>query len=153
MQFKNKLHNYLISSEFDPELLPPKEKRNFEEAGIFIKYKKNEVIYGEGSSPKGAYLLKKGMVKVIQVNSEGNEQIIFFFSPGEIFGFRALLSNDKHVISAVCMESCEIKFIEAEVFIKLIETSVTLTKQLLSRMCHEFSILVNRINIYAQKRN
>ncbi len=144
------IQNHMYSG-FDPNLLPPDEKNKFDEAGVFVEYKKNDIIYGEGASPKGAYLLLKGMVKVIQTTSDGTEQIIFFFSTGELFGYRALLSKDKHNISAICMEICEIKFIDAFTFEKLIETLPVFSRQLLTRVCHEFSILINRITLYAQK--
>ena len=151
MQFIPTLNKYHIFSGFEPELLPPQEKENFNKAGVILKYKKNSVIYAEGSTPKGAYLLIKGMVKVNQINTDGVEQIIFFFSAGELFGFRAFLSNDKHQKSAICMEDCEIKFIDGDSFIKLIETSTIFTRQLLVRVCHESVILINRINLYAQR--
>jgi CRP/FNR family transcriptional regulator len=100
---------------------------------------------------KGAYFIIKGMVKVNQYDSKGKEQILFFFSPAELFGYRALLTNDKHSISAICIEDCEIKFIESNNFLKLIESSEILTRQILSRVSHEFTILLNRVYIFAQK--
>jgi CRP-like cAMP-binding protein len=151
MQNTGNIFNYHIFSGLNLDLLPTNEKKIIDEAGTIIKFKKNDVIYNEGSNPRGVYLIINGMVKVNQINTDGREQILFFLSSGELFGYRPLLSNDKHPMSAVCIENCEIKFIDAASFMKIVESSITLTRLLLTRISHEFTILVNLINIFAQK--
>lgn len=143
--------NYDIFSGINLELLPRDEKKLFDDSSVIIHYKKNDIVYDSGSMAKGAYYITRGMVKVNQYASDAKEEILFFFSCGEMFGCRALLTNDKHSVSAVCIEDCEIKFIESSKFLKLIESSEILTRQLLSRVSNELTLLLNRINILAQK--
>lgn len=145
------LRNFHVLSGFNLDLFPPDERKMFEEAGTVSTYKKNEYIYEEGSNLRGVYLVQKGIVKMTQINPEGKEQILFFFSPGELFGYRALLSGLEHTRNTVCLENCEIKFIDSDTFLKLLDNSKTLTRQLLTKICHEFTILSNQINLYAQK--
>lgn len=151
MQQTGNIFNYHILSGLNLELLPAHEKKLIDEAGTIQKFKKNEIIFEEGSNPRGVYFIINGMVKVNQITSDGREQILFFFSSGELFGYRPLLSHDKHPMSAVCIENCEMKFIDAASFMKIVESSITLTRLLLTRMSHEFTILINHINIFAQK--
>ncbi len=147
----NTLKSNYVFSGFYPNLLDQRDKKLFDESGYLVKYKKNDFIYKEGSNPRGAYLVIKGMVKVNQINSEGIEQILFFFTENELFGYRSLLSNTPHTISAICMEDCEIKFIDADAFLKLLDTSPVFNKQLLSRVCHELTVLINQVILYSQK--
>ena len=151
MQQSAERPNYHIFSGFNLDLLPSDERKMFDDSGTIIHFKKDDIVYNQGSVAKGAYFIIKGMVKVNQYDSKGKEQILFFFSRAELFGYRALLTNDKHSISAICIEDCEIKFIESNNFLKLIESSEILTRQILSRVSHEFTILLNRVNIFAQK--
>ena len=50
------------------------------------------------------YAVRSGSVKVYILNEMGEEQIIGFYFPGEIFGFDAIEHN-KHVCSAVVLET------------------------------------------------
>lgn len=145
------LQNHHVFSGFNLELLPPIEKKLFDEAGQIIRYKKNEFVYEEGSRLKGVYLILKGMAKMSQTNSEGTEQILFFIAAGELFGYRALLGDMNHTRSVKCLENCEIKFIDSNTFLKLLDSSKTLTRMLLKQVCHEFTLLANQNLIYAQK--
>lgn len=145
------LNTYHVFSGFCPNILPAKEKKLFDELGHIVKFKKNKFIYKEGTNPRGAYLILKGMVKINQIDSEGVEQILFFFAQNELFGYRSLLSNTNHTISAICLEDCEIKFIDYDSFNKMLEVSTVFSRILLSRVCHELTVMINQVTIYAQK--
>lgn len=144
------LSKYHFFSRINIDLLLPEDRLHFNEIGTINSYKKKEIIYQEGTLSKGAYLIKRGMVKVYQTNADGKEHIIFFFSEGEIFGFRPLLSNDTQPFTAKCLINCEIKYINKDYFLNLIDTSPLFTKQLLTGLSHSFTVLVNRINFFAQ---
>ncbi len=58
------------------------------------QYKRGSVIYRESSRINGCYCLQKGIVKVFKTGIDGKEQIIRFAQPGDIIGFRSVLSNE-----------------------------------------------------------
>lgn len=60
----------------------------------FKRAKKGELIdLGDGESPR-IYLLKKGNLKVVQVDEEGNELIVDIIQKGELFGSLSLDRED-----------------------------------------------------------
>ena len=150
MLHKSALFNYHYFSRIDLEALPPGERTMFDKSTL-LSFKKKEQILREGDALRGVYIVVKGMVKASQINANGKEQIIFFFSPQEIFGYQPLLGNDRYPMNAVCIENSEIRFIEAAHFMKILDSSSDFTRLLLTKLAHEFVVLVNRLNIFAQK--
>lgn len=115
------------------------------------KVKKGKLLYPEGSFPKGVYIIKRGKVKLFQITPNGNEQIVYIYTPGEMFGYRPLLCHDKHPASAMTLEECGLYYLPARHFMNTLRQSATLSNLLLENLSHEFTVLVNRIAAFAQK--
>lgn len=114
------------------------------------KFKAGKVIYREGKMPKGVYILRKGKVKIYQTGQDGVRQIMYIYSVGEMFGYRPLLCDEKHPVSAVALEDCSCDFISAATFLKCIAAHNELCRALLVSLGHEFSVWVNRISAFAR---
>ena len=115
------------------------------------RVRKGRELFHEGSYPKGVYILKRGKVKIYQRTQNGGEQIVYIYTPGEMFGFRPLLCNDSHPASAMTLEECGIYFLPVKYFLETLKQSAALSNILLQNLSHEFSVLVNRIAAFAQK--
>lgn len=154
-QLKNKLedtlNNFNFCSGIRLEDLPIKERLELEQDTETIRLNKKGVLYNEGEAPKGVYILQKGKIKCTQLNFDGTVQILFIFSAGDMFGHRAILSNDKHVVSAIALEECQLLYIERDNFLSVLNNSSVLSSLLLQSVCHEYNVLANRISIFAQK--
>src|SRR5690606_35591583 len=111
-KLEDTLNNFNFSSGVRLEDLPIKERIELEQDAETIKLNKKGILYNEGDAPKGVYILKKGKIKCTQLNFDGTVQILFIFSSGDMFGHRAILSQDKHVVSAIALEECELLYIE-----------------------------------------
>lgn len=48
-------------------------------------YSKGEIIIFQGEAPRTAYVVKKGVVKVYNLNHNGDEKPVGFHTPGELF--------------------------------------------------------------------
>jgi len=71
------------------------------------QYKKNEVIYRYGDTPKYMYCLLSGKIKVYKEGVGGRNQIIRVAKPVEYFGYRAYFANGKFITAAATLEpSC-----------------------------------------------
>jgi len=151
MTLETTAKDYDIFSNIEHQSLMPVENAILENSGKILKFKKKEIIYDAGEKSLGAYFVIKGLVKMFQINPDGREQILFFFSEDEAFGYRPLLSNTTHSFSATCTEDTEIKFIDADAFLKLVDTSAMFAKNLLKSLSYEFAVFGKRMNIYAQK--
>lgn len=84
-------------------------------------YRKKEVVYSEGDSPAGLYLLVKGKVKVFKSHELGKDLILKLLQPGDFFGYIGLLENKPHGVSAEVMEDSEVIIFPREDFYRLID--------------------------------
>ncbi len=116
-----------------------------------IKLKKKQVLYRQGNNPNGIYIIKKGKVKVYQLNYDGSIQILFIYTVGEIFGYRPIISDETQAVSVAALEDCELLFLHRSTFMKVLSMSAALSNQLLISLSHEFTVLTNRMNVFAQR--
>jgi CRP-like cAMP-binding protein/CheY-like chemotaxis protein len=83
-------------------------------------YRKKDVIYTEGSHPRGIYFISKGKVKTFQTSESGKELITSLHKEGEFFGYLALLQEQSYNNSAAALEDSEIFMIPREDFFSLL---------------------------------
>ena len=64
-----------------------------------------DYVYRAGDPFTSLYVVRSGAVKSLRVTRDGEEQIVGFHLPGEIFGLDAI-GTERHEGSAVALESC-----------------------------------------------
>jgi CRP-like cAMP-binding protein len=133
------------------EGLPKEEFRQIRESMQRLEIKKERIVFAEGSFSKGVYVLRKGKIKIYQVNKDGKEQIAYIYGRGEIMGYRPLLCNERHPVSAATLEDCVLSFIPQKIFLNVLYASPELSRHLLVNLSHEFSVWINKITVFAQQ--
>ena len=93
------------------ELSETKEPRTF---------RKKDVIYDEGTYPKGVYFIIKGKVKTYKLNAQSKELITGLYNVGDFFGYLSLMEDGKNLDSATALEDCEVCLIPKDDFHALI---------------------------------
>lgn len=116
-----------------------------------MEKKKGDVLFKKGTPSNGVYILRKGKVKIYQVNQYGKTQILYIYKKGEFFGYKPLLCNEAHPITAEVLEDAVISFIPKTVFLKVLKVSQQLSNKLLFNLSHEFSVWVNTTTVFAQQ--
>ena len=114
-------------------------------------YPKGEILYEEGSNPKAVYRLKSGKVKIEQLSLDGNIGIVYVYTQGEFFGFRPLLSNEKHPVSAIFLEDSEVEIYEGKEFIEISKKAPNLSFNLVEILSFEFNVWINLISSLSHK--
>lgn len=145
------LNHFHFYSGMRLDKIPDKERGELEAQAKTIRLNRKAILYTEGEVPKGIYVVLSGKVKVSQLNPDGTVQIFFIYSSGDLFGHRPILCDGKHPVTAVALEDCEILYIEKDVFLGVLGASPRLSNVFLQSVSHEFTVLVNRINIFAQR--
>jgi CRP-like cAMP-binding protein len=152
---KNKIDfsvsNFKFNTNLTMDALPETERHELEEQAKIIKLGKKAVLYAEGEPPKGVYVLLRGKIKISQLNHDGSVQILFIYAAGEFFGHRPILGNDRQPVSATALEDCELMFIEKDHFLNVLKNSAGFSSMMMQSLSHEFTLLLNRINIFAQR--
>ncbi|MBI9056647.1 MAG: Crp/Fnr family transcriptional regulator [Labilibaculum sp.] len=114
-------------------------------------FKRGSVIYSEGDSAKGCYFLFSGVLKVFKTGIEGKEQIIKFAKPGNLIGFRSVLSKERACTSAKVIEDTIVCFIPGNVLTKLIRENSDFAMELMEITCKELDEANDYITDIAQK--
>jgi len=113
--------------------------------------KKGEIIFREGAYPDGIFYITNGKIKKYKVDKDGKEQIIYVANTGELFGYHAILAEDRYPDYAAALEESTIMFIPKEDFLNTLRQSEVLNRLLLKTLSHEFAVLANSITMFAQK--
>jgi len=112
---------------------------------------KGEILYHENAKPKAVFYLKKGKVKIEQLNPDGKIRIFYIYTQGEYFGFRPLLSDESNPVSASFLEDSEIEIFEGEAFKKIVKKSSVLSFNLVKILSYEFNVWINLISSLSHK--
>lgn len=140
---------YKCDSLFDD--IKPQYLDVIQQNGIEKTFKKNKILFKQGSFPDGVYYIKKGKIKVYQLNPDGKSQIIYLYIKGEYFGFRPIISSTLNPVSAETIEDTVVVFYPKDVFSKILNLSPVLMKNLLMLLSYEFNIWVNLMSAFSQK--
>ena len=147
----NNLEKYYFKNDQLLAALPEHVQSAIKECMVKKKMRPGRSFYKEGTFPKGVYFILRGKVKIFQTNKNGKEQIMYIYSTGEIMGYRPLICNSRHPVSAVALEECSYNYIPAAEFLRLNDEHPELSRELLRSLSHEFGVWVNRISMFAQQ--
>ncbi|AEW85861.1 Crp/Fnr family transcriptional regulator [Flavobacterium columnare NBRC 100251 = ATCC 23463] len=114
-------------------------------------YSKGNILYEEGTEAKAVYRLIKGKVKIEQLNQDGKTRIVYIFVEGEFFGFRPLLSSEKHPVTAILLEDSQVEVYEGNKFIEITKKSPNLSFNLVQILSFEFNVWINLISSLSHK--
>jgi CRP/FNR family transcriptional regulator, polysaccharide utilization system transcription regulator len=100
-------------------------------------YKKGNYLYKKGSSPKCVYILLDGCLEIINKDTNGGKKDFYFVEPGELFGYRSLLSEEKHNTSAKLYRNSKICIIDKEDFFELFKNNKGLAKKFMKFLSNQ----------------
>jgi len=110
-----------------------------------------DVIFSEGSYPKGVFYIHSGIVKVYKHGIQGKEQIIQIFKSGDLLGFRAMLSEKNYNVHAQCLEQTDICFISKKDFMTYLDSNPLIRNELIRGLSMELQDRADYLTDMAQK--
>lgn len=114
------------------------------------KFKRGQTIFSEGDEAKGFYVLISGRIKVFKLSSEGKEQIIHIFDPGELFGEVPMFEGRNFPANAETLEKSRIFFFPRKSFIALVKREPSLAMNMmaaLSRRLRQLAHLIEDLSL------
>ncbi|MDP6399181.1 MAG: fumarate/nitrate reduction transcriptional regulator Fnr [Arenicellales bacterium] len=121
-----------------PRGLDAKDLQRFEKVvGQKPPLKKGEIIYHAGDDFRALFAVKSGSLKIIMSPPDGEEQIIGFSMPGELFGFDGI--EDVHSCSAVALERTSICELPLDAVSDIAREIPSLNRELYKVMANEIS--------------
>ena len=114
-------------------------------------HKRGSIVYREGQRIKGFYCLQNGIVKIYKTGFDGKEQIVRFARPGDIFGYRSVISNEPACSTTRVLEEATLCQVPTEILINLIKTNGSFAVELMKLTCKELGEANSYLTDIAQK--
>lgn len=114
------------------------------------KYSRGKVIFTEGEEATGLYILHTGRVKIYKLSSEGKEQILHIFGPGEPFGEVAVFAGGQFPANAEALEVSETLFFPRKKIVELLTKDPSMAMNMLamlSKRLKYFTQLVENLSL------
>ena len=145
----NKYAQLLSGSHLFGEL-PPEQMASI--LGIIVekKQKSGDLIFSEGDTADGFYMVADGMVKVYKLSPNGKEQILHIFGPGEPFGEVPVFSGQAFPAHAEAIKNSTLLFFPRKRFIDLIMQNPYLALNMLailSKRLRHFTVQVENLSL------
>lgn len=101
--------------------LPELPLREFNALGNLTLYPGNATLLPEGQIPRGVYIVCSGRAKLSVETRDGKTIILKIAGDREVLGLSAIVSGRPSPITVTTIDFCQIKFIEQESFLRLLE--------------------------------
>ena len=115
---------------------------------IPVYFPKGSLLFLEGQSATGVFLLRTGRAKESMSSNSGRTAIVRVLGPGVVLGLPAVLANSYHESTVETLEPCCADFLEKAVFLHMLKNSCRLgvvVASQLSRECREAYASVRRL--------
>jgi CRP/FNR family transcriptional regulator len=90
-----------------------------ENEALTTSYPTGAVLFAEGQSPRGVFLVRRGRVKLSICGSEGRTLILRIVDAGSPLGIAAVVSGRQYEATAETQEPCEISFLRHSDLLRL----------------------------------
>jgi CRP/FNR family transcriptional regulator, cyclic AMP receptor protein len=101
--------------------LPAGALQSFETIKYATAYPKGAVLFVEGQSPRGIFVLCKGRVKLSICSTDGKTLILKIAEPGEVLGLSATVSGKSYELTAETIDPCQVNFVKREDFLRFLK--------------------------------
>ncbi len=130
--------------------LPEDQLKEIRNIALDRHFNKGEIIFSDGDEGNGFFVVVEGLVKIFKVSSEGKEQILHIYGPGEPFGQVAVYAGRSYPASAQAIAKSHVLFFPRTAFINLITRIPSLAMNMLavlSKRLREFTVQVENLSL------
>jgi CRP/FNR family transcriptional regulator len=140
----------IISASLLFKGLPENQLKEIEQIAVEKHFNKGDVIFSEGDDGIGFFLVSSGLIKIFKVSSEGKEQILHIFGPGEPFGEVPVFSGQQFPASAEAITDTSLLFFLRTAFVNLISYNTSLALNMLavlSLRLRQFTVQIENLSL------
>lgn len=103
-----------------------------------LEFRRGENIYREGDSPRGIYLIEKGLIGLVLIGAaSGKEHLLRFFREGQFFGHRALFATEGYHGTTTALEPTRVKLISRSLVLTTLEKHPQLYQDIVQVLAKE----------------
>lgn len=111
---------------------------------IARKYRENEHIFSQNSLGGSLYLIKSGTVGIVVIDSDGEQQTLAEFGPGQAFGEFGLLDGLPRSAGAIALSRCELLILSRPDFFMFLEQRPSVAVNLLVMLSRRLRFAMQR---------
>jgi CRP/FNR family transcriptional regulator len=140
----------IIASSLLFQGLAEDQLKEIADISIEKRFDKGRLIFNEEDDGNGFYLISEGQVKVFKLSSDGKEQILHIFGPGDPFGEVPVFSGQKFPANAAAIEKVSLLCFPRKTFIELISSRPNLALNMLavlSKRLRQFATQVENLSL------
>jgi CRP/FNR family transcriptional regulator len=100
--------------------LPQEQLKEFEGLKYATVFPKGAVLFVEGQTPRGIFMLCTGRVKLSTCSGDGRSIITEIAEQGQVLGLSAAISNRPYEVTAETLSPCQINFIKRDDLLKFL---------------------------------
>lgn len=101
--------------------LPATAIAAFDDIKQATAYPPGAVLFVEGQSPRGIFVLCQGTVKLSIDSPNGRTMIVKLAEPGEVLGLSATISGSSYEATAETLDPCQVNFVKREDFLRFLK--------------------------------
>jgi CRP/FNR family transcriptional regulator, cyclic AMP receptor protein len=101
--------------------LSQKSREEFNNIRHVAVFPGDTIIFIQGQTPRGVYLLCQGQVKLFVSVQSGKTIIVRIAKPGEVLGIHSVLVEKPYELTAQTMQPCQMNFVSAADFIRFLK--------------------------------
>lgn len=109
----------VAAADKNPSDLSPVIADALEQEAVTTTYPTGAVLFAEGQSPRGVFIVRKGRVKLSICGSDGRTLILRIVEPGCPLGVAAVVSGRPYEATAETQEPSEISFLRQSDLLRL----------------------------------
>jgi CRP/FNR family cyclic AMP-dependent transcriptional regulator len=116
-------------------------------------YPKGSLLFVEGETPRGVYVLCSGKVKLTTSSTEGRTLIIRIAGAGELLGASAVLLQKPFETSVETIEPCQVNFIRNEEFMAWIQSDSHAMMSVAKQLSDDYYLAQREIRSFGLAQN
>ncbi len=134
------LRDIPLFSELSIELL-----RTISAFSSIKRFNKGEILFLEGDSYKGFFILLKGAVKIFKISKRGKESVIHIIKPLNAFADIPLFEGTNYPVSAEAIEESLTMVIPKDKFLELIKSQPEVSLKMLAGFAKRLKSLISQL--------
>ncbi len=102
--------------------LPKQSVEDLDKIKYASSFPPGAVLFVEGQSPRGVYVICSGRVKLTTTSREGKTLILRIAQAGEVLGLHGVISGKPYELTAETLQPCQLDFVKSADFLEFLQT-------------------------------
>lgn len=115
--------------------------------------KKRTTVFYQSEIPRHAYMIRSGIIKEYSMNTAGEEQIIAFYTKGDMFPLPWMFNQTSSTLFHYeTVTDCELVTFPKDKFLELLDTQPLLYKKMFTYFTNSYTGLLMRVRALEQSQ-